>query len=123
MKLTKETLNAIKIINFLSKIPTSEIVTADEIAFKEEISYKNCSNILRKLTLGKIIVSFQGVSGGYRLTADKVTVLDVVNAIQGNIVIFKENNSFPKNEEPFSKLKGLENSVKNKFQEIVLYQR
>ncbi|MBU1298877.1 MAG: Rrf2 family transcriptional regulator, partial [Bacteroidetes bacterium] len=60
-------------------------VTAKEISDKYHISYELLAKVLQKLTREGIIISYQGVKGGYILARkpDQIKLSDVIYAIEG----------------------------------------
>ena len=61
------------------------VVTAKEIADKYKIPYEMLAKILQKLTKAGLVVSHQGVHGGYTLGRNprEVPVSMIINAIEG----------------------------------------
>ena len=64
---------------------SGDIVTAKEIADVYRIPYELLAKVLQKLTKAGLIVSHQGVHGGYTLARnpDEVAVSMIINAIEG----------------------------------------
>jgi len=60
--------------------------SAKEIAGKNRIPYDLLSKILQKLKKEKILVSVQGIKGGYKLSRspDKINLATIFNAIEGS---------------------------------------
>jgi Rrf2 family protein len=60
--------------------------SAKEIAQQNKIPYDLLSKILQKLKKEKILVSTQGIKGGYKLSKspDKINLASVFNAIEGS---------------------------------------
>jgi len=68
-----------------------ESLTAlSSISKKEKISAKYLERIFSKLKKANLVKSEKGISGGYLLArkAEKITVFDIVNALEGDIVPF-----------------------------------
>lgn len=61
------------------------VVTAKEISDKYHISYELLAKVLQKLTREGIIISYQGVKGGYILARKpgQIKLSDVIYAIEG----------------------------------------
>lgn len=88
MKLTHEIDYAFRVINCLIEEP-NRIIGANEISEQMHIPLRFLLKILRKLNAAKITNSKRGVNGGYHLydVTKPITYLEVVEAIQGPIVI------------------------------------
>ncbi len=89
MKLTQESDYAIKIVLYLAKLDKGEIANAREISDSENMSMKFALKILRRLCKVKLVESFRGIKGGYKLkkSADNINLKQVVEAIQGELFI------------------------------------
>ena len=62
------------------------VVTAKEIAESYHIPFQLMSKVLQRLTKAGVIVSHQGVHGGYTLALNphEVSVARIINAIEGS---------------------------------------
>lgn len=102
------------------------IVTAKEISDRYRISYELLSKVLQKLTRAGIIISYQGVKGGYILAKkpDQIKLSDVMYAIEGKANVSLTNCDPEKSEvcsifstctikDPLSKIQGIINNVFN----------
>ena len=89
MRITKEADYAIRICIVLNLIGGK--TGATEIAEKACITQQFALKILRKLTAEGIVKSYKGVYGGYELARDaqKLTVLEIIEAIDGKLYINK----------------------------------
>ena len=89
MRITQEADYAIRIVCLLAE--SGETLDANTIAEKCCITQRFALKILRKLVLGKIVCSFKGTNGGYRLgrDANEITMKDTIEIIDGEIVISK----------------------------------
>jgi Rrf2 family protein len=87
LKLSKKIEYGLIAIRYIASMPSDRIATAKEIAERYSISYDLLSKVLQKLTKKGIIVSHQGVYGGYSLAkdADQVTLSSVIKAIEGQL--------------------------------------
>lgn len=87
MKITQESDYALKIVLYLANLDKDQIASAREICDSEDISVKFALKILRRLVQEKIVTSFRGIKGGFRLKQDpdKLNIKDVVEAIQGHL--------------------------------------
>ncbi len=59
----------------------------DEIAQARDVPKSFLAKILQKLKRAKLVESFRGVKGGFRLARDPsgISLLDVIEAIQGDV--------------------------------------
>lgn len=89
MKITQESDYAIKIVLYLSKLDKGEIANAREISEAEKMSMKFALKILRRLCKVKLVESFRGIKGGYKLkkSADDISLRNVIEVIQGDLFI------------------------------------
>ena len=89
MKITQESDYAIKIVLYLSKLDKGEIANAREISEAEKMSMKFALKILRRLCKVKLVESFRGIKGGYKLkkSADDISLRSVIEVIQGDLFI------------------------------------
>ena len=87
MRITQEADYAIRIVCLLAE--RGETMDANSIAEKCCITQRFALKILRKLVLGKLVCSFKGASGGYRLACEPkdVTLKQIIELIDGEIVI------------------------------------
>ena len=87
MRITQEADYAIRIACLLAE--RGETMDANSIADLCCITQRFALKILRKLVLGKLVCSFKGANGGYRLAreAQDVTLKQVIELIDGEIVI------------------------------------
>ena len=91
MKITQESDYAIKIVLYLSKLDKGEIANAREISEAEQMSMKFALKILRRLCKVKLVESFRGIKGGYKLkkSANDISLRSVIEVIQGDLFINK----------------------------------
>ncbi|MBU8932875.1 MAG: Rrf2 family transcriptional regulator [candidate division Zixibacteria bacterium] len=87
MKLSRKSDYALRAVWHLAKLPTGSLASINAIAEGEVVPREFLAKILKDLTRAEILVSFQGVRGGYRLarTPREITFLDVIEAIDGPI--------------------------------------
>jgi len=87
MRLSRKSDYALRALRHLSSLPSGKLGSINSIAEAESIPREFLAKILKDLTRGGILVSYQGVTGGYRLarTPREVTFLDVIEAIDGPI--------------------------------------
>ena len=122
MKITQESDYAIKIVLYLSKLDKGEIANAREISEAEKMYMKFALKILRRLCKVKLVESFRGIKGGYKLkkSADDISLRSVIEVIQGDLFIntsLKNINSAKKVEtDPVnSLLYSIQEDVKRKL--------
>jgi len=89
MRLTQESEYAVKIVLYLTRIDRDRSANAREISDSENISLKFALKILRKLCGGRIVESYRGIKGGYKLRRDpaRISVKDVVETMQGELFL------------------------------------
>jgi Rrf2 family protein len=97
LKLSKKTEYALLAVKYIALKRDCGCVTAKEISNGYNIPYELLAKILQKLTKKNIVVSYQGIKGGYSLVKDAkdLTLIDVISAIE-NVQItncMKENGS------------------------------
>lgn len=89
MKINNETDYAFRIMRELAR--KNQITDASTLASETAIPQRFALKILGKLVSGGLVISKKGANGGYGLAkdADKITLLDIVEIIDGPIVISK----------------------------------
>ena len=89
MQLSRKADYALRAVKHLSTIPKGKLGSINSIAEAEAIPREFLAKILKYLTRGSILVSFQGVTGGYRLARlpREVSFLEVIEVIEGPIHI------------------------------------
>lgn len=87
MRLSRKSDYALRAVRHISSLPKGKLGSINSVSEAEEIPREFLAKILKDLTRSGILVSYQGVTGGYRLakTPKEVTFLDVVEAIDGPI--------------------------------------
>jgi Rrf2 family protein len=102
MQLSRKADYALRAVKHLSTLPKGKLGSINSIAAAEAIPREFLAKILKDLTRGGILVSFQGVTGGYRLTnAPKdISFLDVIEVIEGplHINLCTEGDACPCNQ-------------------------
>lgn len=88
--ITKKTEYAIRALWELHLNPDT-MMTANQVAQRQNIPPKYLPQIVSQLNQAGLIASLRGYGGGIRLNkpSDKISVLDVVIAIQGRPVLFE----------------------------------
>lgn len=81
----------VKAVLFLAQHDDVPYVSIKEIAEKNQISFHFLGKIVQTLTQAGLLISYKGPRGGVRLakTADEITVLQVVEAIDGLDILQK----------------------------------
>ena len=89
MQLSRKADYALRAVKHLSSLPKGKLGSINSVAAAESIPREFLAKILKDLTRARILDSFQGVTGGYRLAkAPKdVSFLTVIEAIEGPIHI------------------------------------
>ena len=89
MRITQEADYALRIVALLAS--HNSVVDASTIADEAGITQQFALKILRKLSLGELVISQKGACGGYKLakSADEITLKDVIELIDGEIAISK----------------------------------
>jgi len=97
MQLSRKADYALRAVKHLSTLPKGKLGSINSIAATEAIPREFLAKILKDLTRGGILISFQGVTGGYRLTGapKDISFLDVIEVIEGpvHINLCTEGNS------------------------------
>ncbi len=89
MQLSKKSEYALLAVRHLATVPDGEFASINEIASSEPVPREFLAKILKELASRKLLVSRQGVAGGYRLatTPNKVSYLDVIEAVDGPLSV------------------------------------
>ena len=87
MRLSRKSDYALRAVRYLSNLPKGKLGSINTVSEAELIPREFLAKILKDLTQNKILVSFQGVTGGYRLAKlpKEVSFLNVIEAIDGPI--------------------------------------
>ncbi len=89
MRLNQATDYAFRCVLHLSLVPRGQVVDARQIGEAESIPLRFVLKILRTLSQAGIVQSYRGINGGYALARPpaKITLLDVVEAMEGPIKV------------------------------------
>ncbi len=89
MRITLESDYALRIVSELAT--HNDIVDAKTISSLTSVTQKFTLKILRKLVQAKYVKSSKGAGGGYQLniTPDKITLREIIELIDGPIIISK----------------------------------
>ncbi len=87
MRLSRKSDYALRAVRHLSNLPQGKLGSINSIAEAEAIPREFLAKILKDLTISGILVSYLGVTGGYRLARPPkdISMLDVIEAIDGPI--------------------------------------
>lgn len=87
MRITLESDYALRIITAMAE--HREVVDAKTLSNETSVTLRFTLKILHKLVQGKLVQSFKGVKGGYKLkkTPDSITLRQVIELIDGPIAI------------------------------------
>lgn len=87
MQLSRKADYALRAVAFIAQIEKGTLASIGKIALAREIPREFLAKILKELSRAEILVSFQGVTGGYRLSRPpkEVTFLDVIEAMEGPV--------------------------------------
>ena len=85
MRLSRKSDYALRAVCHLSTLPKGKLGSINSVSEAEEIPREFLAKILKDLTRGGILVSYQGVTGGYRLARlpKEISFLNVIEAIDG----------------------------------------
>ena len=87
LKLSKKVEYGLIAMRHIASINDGKFATAKEIAGAYHISQELLAKVLQKLAKQGLVVSHQGVRGGYALgqRADQISISTIINAIEGQI--------------------------------------
>lgn len=87
MRITLESDYALRIVDSLAR--HSDVVDAKTLSSDTSVTLRFTLKILHKLVLGKIVKSYKGVGGGYKLllSPSEITLRDIIELIDGPIFI------------------------------------
>ena len=89
MQLSRKADYALRAVRFLSRLPKSESASINRISEAEKIPREFLAKILKEMSMKKVIESFKGVKGGYRLICKPkdINYLQIIEAVEGPIHI------------------------------------
>lgn len=87
MRLSRKSDYALRAVRHISQLPKGKLGSINSVSAAETIPREFLAKILKDLTRGGILLSFQGVTGGYRLAkvAKDISFLNVIEAIDGPV--------------------------------------
>ncbi len=97
MQISKKADYALRAMAILATLPPDRSLQAQELADTGKIPIKFLEQILLVLKRGGFLRSKRGVGGGYRLgrEARLISVAEVVEAVDGELLQFLEKKSYP----------------------------
>ena len=80
---------ALRCLTILAEAPGKAVVSVRSLAEQEDIPEDLLHKVMQALTRGKLVRATRGRIGGFRLAkpANKITVLDVLKALQGPFAV------------------------------------
>jgi Rrf2 family protein len=92
VRLSKRVEYGLIAIGHIAKKPHGDLATTKEIAQMYHIPFELLAKVLQRLTKGGLILSTQGVHGGYMLAGDpsRIPVSVIINAIEGKVPVLVE---------------------------------
>lgn len=87
MQLSRKSDYALRAVMHFAGLPKGLLASIGTVAKAQNIPREFLAKILKDLTWAGILVSYQGVTGGYRLArpAKEISFLDVIEAMDGPI--------------------------------------
>jgi Rrf2 family protein len=92
VRLSKKVEYGLIAIRHIAARSSGEVVTAKEIAVEYKIPYELLAKVLQRLTKAGLIMSHQGVRGGYSLSRrpDEIPVSEIIHAIEGTAPVIAQ---------------------------------
>lgn len=89
MQLSRKADYALRAVSHFAALKKGELASIGTVAKTQNIPREFLAKILKDLTWGGILVSFQGVTGGYRLAkaSRDISFLAVIEAMDGPVVL------------------------------------
>lgn len=89
MQLSRKADYALRAVAYVSQLKKNELASIGRISKARGIPREFLAKILKELTRAGILVSFQGVTGGYRLSRvpREVSFLNVIEAMEGPVAV------------------------------------
>ena len=87
MKISTKGTYALTIMTNIAKIGNDKSMTVSMLAEKTNISEKYIEQIVSKLLKAKLLISFRGANGGYKLSkkASEISVGEIMRSTEGNM--------------------------------------
>jgi Rrf2 family protein len=92
VRLSKKVEYGLIAIRHVATRPSGELVTAKEVSDAYGIPFEMLAKVLQKLTKAGLVLSVQGVHGGYALARrpEQIPVSEIINAIEGTTPVIAE---------------------------------
>jgi Rrf2 family protein len=89
MQLSRKADYALRAVAYVAQLKKMELASIGRIARARNIPREFLAKILKELTRAGILVSYQGVTGGYRLARSPkdISFLDVIEAMEGPVAV------------------------------------
>ena len=89
MQLSRKADYALRAVAYVAQLKKGELASIGRIAKSRAIPREFLAKILKELTSAGLLVSFQGVTGGYRLArrAKEISFLEVIEAMEGPVAV------------------------------------
>lgn len=113
MRLNQENVYGIKLVEYLANLEGEKTTSARNMSEETGISIMFALKILRILKKEGIVSSQQGVTGGYRLKKEEVSIYEIVKALNGELYI---TNDLKEKKEPEGEI---EMELKNIQEDII----
>jgi len=99
MKLTSASTYALQAVTFLAQKGNGKAVASHDIAEARKIPARFLLKVLTDLVTIRVLESVKGPKGGYKLArpADEITVLEIIEAVDGDIEGINPLKGNPKN--------------------------
>ncbi|MEE9443965.1 MAG: Rrf2 family transcriptional regulator [candidate division Zixibacteria bacterium] len=87
MQISRKADYALRAVGYLSQLKKGDLASIGRIAQARRVPREFLAKILKELTRSGILVSFQGVTGGYRLarSSKEISFLEVIEAMEGPV--------------------------------------
>jgi Rrf2 family protein len=92
VRLSKKVEYGLIAIRHIATRPSGELVTAKEVSDAYGIPFEMLAKVLQRLTKAGLVLSVQGVHGGYALARrpEQIPVSEIINAIEGTPPVIAE---------------------------------
>lgn len=97
LRLNQENVYGIKLVEYLANLEGEKTTSARNMSEETGISIMFALKILRILKNEGIISSQQGITGGYKLKKEEVSIYEIVKALKGDLYI---TNDLKEKKEP-----------------------
>ena len=89
MQLSRKSDYALRAVMHFASLPKGQLASIGAVAEAQNIPREFLAKILKDLTWAGILVSYQGVTGGYKLAkpAKSISFLDIIEAMDGPVYL------------------------------------